>query len=163
MPDQPVILLAEDREDDIVLIRQAFKKGGVPQPTHVVRDGEQAIAYLAGYGEYANRAEYPLPSLLLLDLKMPRLDGFDVLNWIKKQPGLRALRVVVLTSSEHIFDVNRAYDLGANSFLVKPLDFDRFHETCYVIKNYWLSTIKTPPISRPSTAEQPTATTPPAP
>jgi CheY-like chemotaxis protein len=163
MPDQPVILLAEDREDDIVLIRGAFKKGGVPQPTHIVRDGEEVIAYLAGYGKYANRSEYPLPDLLLLDLKMPRLDGFDVLNWIKKQPGLRALRVVVLTSSEHISDVNRAYNLGANSFLVKPQDFDRFQETCYVIKNYWLSLITTPRVSRPSTAEQPTATTPPAP
>jgi CheY-like chemotaxis protein len=163
MPDQPVILLAEDREDDIVLIREAFKKGGVPQPTHVVRDGEGAIAYLAGHGEYADRAEYPLPSLLLLDLKMPRLDGFDVLSWIKRQPSLRAIRVVVLTSSEDIFDVNRAYEMGANSFLVKPQDFDRFVEACYVIRNYWLNLSKTPRISHPVSVEQPAATPPPAP
>jgi DNA-binding NarL/FixJ family response regulator len=91
---------------------------------------------------------------------MPRLDGFDVLKWIKKQPTLRALRVVVLTSSEDIFDVNRAYEMGANSFLVKPHDFDQFVEACYVIKNYWLNLSKTPRISRPSTVEQP-ATTPP--
>jgi CheY-like chemotaxis protein len=162
MSDQPVILLAEDREDDILLIRQAFKRGNIPQPTYVVRDGEEAVAYLAGDGKYANRDEYPLPALLLLDLKMPRLDGFEVLEWIRKQPSLRALRVVVLTSSEDIFDVNRAYELGANSFLVKPLDFELFVETCAVIKKYWLNLSKTPRISRPSTAEQPSATTPPA-
>jgi CheY-like chemotaxis protein len=162
MSDQPVILLAEDREDDILLIRQAFKRGNVPQPTHVVRDGEEAVAYLAGDGKYANRDEYPLPALLLLDLKMPRMDGFEVLEWIRKQPSLRPLRVVVLTSSEDIFDVNHAYELGANSFLVKPLDFELFVETCAVIKKYWLNLSATPRISRPSTVEQPIATTPPA-
>src|SRR5258705_8683596 len=116
MPDQAVILLAEDREDDIALIRKAFARAYVLNPLQVVRDGEEAIAYLSGEGKYSNRAEYPLPDLLLLDLKMPRIDGFEVLKWIREQPGLSALRVVVLTSSEDIRDVNVAYRLGANSF-----------------------------------------------
>src|SRR6266850_4379035 len=119
MSDQAVILLAEDREDDIVLVRRAFAKAYVLNPLQIVRDGEELVAYLKGEGKYANRAEYPLPDLLLLDLKMPRMDGFQVLEWIRQQPGLSNLRVVVLTSSENMRDVNRAYQLGANSFMVK--------------------------------------------
>src|ERR1051326_7062364 len=119
MPDNSVILLAEDREDDVLLIRRAFNKANLLNPLHVVQDGEEAIAYLKGEGQYANRAEYPLPSLLLLDLKMPRKNGFEVLQWIRQQPSLSALRVVVLTSSSEIQDVNMAYRLGSNSFLVK--------------------------------------------
>src|SRR5882762_10353741 len=113
MPDHAVILIAEDSEDDIVLIRRAFEKAKVLNPLHFVRDGAEAMAYLKGEGKYANRAEFPLPELLLLDLKMPRVDGFDVLRWIRQQPGLSTLRVVVLTSSEDIRDVNVAYRLGA--------------------------------------------------
>jgi CheY-like chemotaxis protein len=161
MSDQPVILLAEDREDDVLLVREAFKRGNITNPIHIVRDGEEVIAYLAGEGKFANRIEYPLPGLLLLDLKMPRLDGFDVLSWIRKQTGLRGLRIVVLTSSDQIFDVNRAYELGANSFLVKPHDFEQFVETCKKIKDYWLDMSKTPRISRPSNAEQPNGGPPP--
>src|SRR5438477_12877403 len=121
MPHISVILLAEDREDDVLLIRRAFNKANLLNPLHLVHDGDEAIAYLKGEGQFANRAEYPLPSLLLLDLKMPRRDGFEVLQWVREQSSLKALRVIVLTSSEHIQDVNRAYDLGANSFLVKPM------------------------------------------
>src|SRR3989442_654748 len=114
MPDISVFLLAEDREDDIILIRRAFHKAHLLNPVQVVRDGEETIAYLKGEGRYANRAEYPLPALLLLDLKMPRKDGFEVLRWIRQEPGLRSLRVVVLTSSDRLQDVNLAYQLGAN-------------------------------------------------
>jgi len=131
-------MLAEDLEDDILLIRTAFRKGNILNPLQVVRDGEEAIAYLQGEGKYANRLEYPLPDLLLLDLKMPRLDGFQVLRWIREQPGLRNLPVVVLTSSEQMRDVNEAYKLGANSFLVKPLEFDNFVETTRMLRDYWL-------------------------
>src|SRR5437660_5264305 len=125
-PDQSVILLVEDREDDVVLIRRAFDKAKVINPIQVVSNGEEAIWYLKGEGKYANRAEYPLPDLVLLDLKMPRVDGFEVLRWIRQQPGLSSVRVVVLTSSDQMRDVNEAYQLGANSFLVKPLEFERF-------------------------------------
>src|SRR5215471_9754217 len=124
MSDRSVIMVVEDNEDDIVLIRRAFERAYVINPLQVVRNGEEAIAYLKGIGKYANRPEYPLPDLVLLDLKMPGLDGFDVLRWIREQPGLQSLRVVVLTSSEQMRDVNLAYQLGANSFLVKPADFE---------------------------------------
>ena len=144
MPDQPVILLAEDREDDILLIRQAFHKGGINVPLFVVRDGEEVVAYLKGEGKFYNRDEYPLPSLLLLDLKMPRMDGFEVLKWIRAQPGFSTLRVVVLTSSERIRDVNIAYNLGANSFLVKPMDFEHVLELTKILKDYWLRLDKPP-------------------
>jgi len=148
MPDQTVILVAEDREDDVILIRQAFEKGGVRNPIFVVPDGEEAVSYLEGTGKYANRAEYPLPSLLLLDLKMPRKDGFEVLAWIRKQPGLKALRVVVLTSSELIYDVNLAYQLGASSFLVKPVDFENYTQLGQLVKKYWLVLDKAPTTHR---------------
>src|SRR5437879_1980484 len=99
MPDLSLILLVEDKEDDIFLIRRAFEKGGILNPLHVVRDGDEAIEYLAGEGKYNNRAEYPLPQLMLLDLKMPGTDGFEVLHWVRQQPGLSSLVIVVLTSS----------------------------------------------------------------
>src|SRR2546430_816526 len=117
MPEHALILLVEDREDDVILVRRAFGKANVLNPMHVVRDGAEAIAYLKGEGKYSNRAEYPLPELLLLDLKMPGTDGFEVLKWMRQQPGLQNLRVVVLTSSDQMRDVNTAYQLGANSFL----------------------------------------------
>jgi CheY-like chemotaxis protein len=138
VPDRGVILLVEDREDDILLVTRAFEKANFQNPMHVVRDGEEAVAYLKGEGKYSNRAEYPLPDLMLLDLRMPRMDGFEVLSWLRTQPGLGPMRVIVLTSCEDIRDVNLAYKLGANSFLVKPLDFEHFVETSKVLRNYWL-------------------------
>src|SRR5882762_10250247 len=150
MPDQAVILLAEDREDDIALVRKAFAKAYIQNPLHVVRDGEEAIAYLQGEGRYYNRDEYPLPDLLLLDLKMPRMDGFDVLKWLRQQPGLSSLRVVVLTSSEDMRDVNVAYKLGANSFMVKPMDFQNFVEMSKFLSGYWLRMSKSPDTARPA-------------
>jgi CheY-like chemotaxis protein len=144
MADQDLILLAEDRDDDILLIRNAFAKGALSNPLQIVRDGEEAIAYLSGVGRYNNRAEFPLPSLMLLDLKMPGLDGFDVLRWVRSQPGLSALRIVVLTSSDSIEDVNLAYQLGANSFMVKPMDFEDVVATTQFIKSYWIDLSKSP-------------------
>ena len=154
MADQAVILLAEDREDDILLIRKAFKKAFINNPLFVVRDGEEAIAYLKGEGKYFNRDEFPLPDLLLLDIKMPGVDGFGVLKWIRQQPSLSSLRVVVLTSSEDIQDVNIAYRLGANSFMVKPLDFENFLEMSRFLTSYWLQMSKTPETSRPARRTQ---------
>jgi CheY-like chemotaxis protein len=148
--DHSVILLVEDGEDDVLLIRQAFAKSNLSNPIQVVWDGEEAIAYLSGTGQYSNRTEYPLPDLVLLDLNMPAMDGFDVLKWIRGQPGLKALRVVVLTSSDQIRDVNQAYSLGANSFLVKPLDFDDFIQVSKSLQHYWLRLDKTPLTLRPN-------------
>ena len=149
MPDNALILIAEDREDDVLLIRRSFEKAGVTNPTQIVHNGEEAIAYLRGEGRFSNRAEYPLPALLLLDLKMTRKDGFEVLRWIRQQPTLKALRVIVLTSSEDIRDVNEAYQAGANSFLVKPMDFENSVEMAKFLKDYWLRMDKAPPLSRP--------------
>jgi CheY-like chemotaxis protein len=123
MYDHAVILVVEDRDDDILLIRRAFEKARLSNPLHFVRDGEEAVIYLRGEGIYSSRAEHPLPDLILLDLKLPKMDGFELLKWIREQPGIRALPVVVLTSSDQIRDVNRAYQLGANSFFVKELDW----------------------------------------
>jgi CheY-like chemotaxis protein len=96
------------------------------------------INYLKGEGVFSNRDKHPLPTLVLLDLKMPGVDGFDVLKWLRLQPGLRRLLVVVFTSSDYPGDVNRAYELGANSYLLKPLEFDKLQETARYLQNYWL-------------------------
>lgn len=133
-----LILIAEDNEDHVVLLRRSLQKGALLNPVFVVHDGEEAISYLKGEGKYADRYEYPLPSLLLLDLKMPRKNGFEVLEWIREQPGLRRLRVVVLTTSDAPNDIDRAYELGANAFMVKPLDRHHFLEVTEAIKGYWL-------------------------
>src|SRR5687768_15520533 len=107
--NQPIILIADDSENDVVMLRRAFRQAGVGVPVFVVDNGEEAIAYLSGAGKFANRDEFPLPDLFLLDLKMPRADGFDVLQWLQEQPDLARLRVIVLTNSDQIRDVNRAY------------------------------------------------------
>ena len=124
MLDSEVILLVEDQEDDVLLVQRAFRKAHLRNPLRVVRNGEEAIAYLQGDAPYNQREEYPLPTVMLLDLKMPRKNGFEVLEWIRQQPGLKTLRVVVLTASDQPQDVTRAYELGANCYLVKPTDFD---------------------------------------
>ena len=148
MSDEALFLLVEDAETDAILIRRAFQKGNIVNPLQVVTNGSDAIAYLKGEGIFANRAEYPLPELILLDLKLPGLDGFDVLRWIRQQPAFKALRVVVLTSSDRIQDVNLAYQLGANSFLVKPVDFERFVEISQALRGYWIWLSKAPEVSR---------------
>ena len=124
MVELGIILLVDDSPDDTELVRLAFKKAEIENPLKTVASGEEAMVYVRGTGKYANREEYPLPELILLDSKMPGVDGFEVLSWLKREPGLSKIPVVVLTSSEQMKDVNRAYELGANSFLVKPFDFD---------------------------------------
>jgi len=151
--DVGVILLAEDDEVAVLLTRRAFAKAGLINPVHVVSDGEEAIAYLSGTGKYANRCEYPLPILLLLDLKMPRKGGLEVLEWIRQQPSLSALRVIVLTTSDLVQDVNRAYQLGANSYIVKPVDMEQFVRVSQAVKGYWLWMNKAPEIARPDSYE----------
>jgi CheY-like chemotaxis protein len=141
-------MIVEDREDDILLMRKAFDRASLTSPIQIVRSGEEAIAYLSGEGKYANRAEYPLPALILLDLKMPGMDGFEVLAWIRKQDGIRGLPVVVLTSSSEMRDVNRAYALGANSFFVKELDFQHAVDLSQILRQYWIHKALTPETTR---------------
>jgi len=151
--EEAVFLLVDDNEDHVMLLRRAFLKSNVLNPLQVVRNGQEAILYLQGAGRYRNRSEFPLPKIVLLDLKMPGVDGFDVLRWIRQQPELRALRVVVLTSSDAIRDVNLAYELGANSFLVKPMDFEDLAQLTQAIRGYWIWHDKAPEVSR-STADR---------
>ena len=138
LPDHLIILIVEDRKDDVILIRRAFLQAKVANPVHIVSDGEEAMSYLEGVGQYRDRAQFPLPDLVLLDLKMPKVDGFELLRWIRSQPNLKALRVVVLTSSEDIYDINKAYELGANSFLVKPHEFINFTAMMRTLGSFWL-------------------------
>jgi CheY-like chemotaxis protein len=144
MRNEALILLVEDREDDVLLMLRSFEKAGIKNAIQVVGDGEQAIQYLSGQGKYSNRGAYPLPELVLLDLKLPGVDGFEVLRWIRTNSQLPGLRVVVLTSSDSVRDVNLAYSLGANSFLVKPMDFNRFVELSGLIADTWFLWSQTP-------------------
>jgi len=132
------VLIAEDDPSDVFLLQRAFNAAGVPASLHFVRDGQEAIDYLGGEANYADRTAYPLPDLMLLDLKMPRLNGFDVLQWLRQQPGLKRLLVTILTSSDQARDIDRAYDLGANSYLLKPHGSGELAELVQRVERYWL-------------------------
>ena len=135
---QHTLLLVEDKSNDVLLIRRALTKAGIVNPLQVVSDGDQAVAYLAGEGDYGDRDRFPLPGVVLLDLKLPRRSGLEALAWLRQQPGLKRLPVVVLTSSTENRDINRAYDLGANSYLVKPVEFGPLLEMLKMFGPYWL-------------------------
>ncbi|MBN2093368.1 response regulator [candidate division KSB1 bacterium] len=132
------ILLVEDDPNDVLLIKRAFLKSNITNPIQVVDNGEEAIFYLAARGNFKNRRQFPLPVLILLDLKLPRKSGHEVLEWLNKQPCLKRIPVIVLTSSQQSLDINRAYDLGANSYLVKPVTFDNLQALMNNVKSYWL-------------------------
>ena len=137
-PSVHTILLVEDNPNDVILIERAFRKANIANPLQRVTDGEQAVAYLAGERPYAERARCPLPVLMLLDLKLPRKSGLEVLEWLRDQPSLKRLPVIVLTSSKEAVDINRAYELGANSYLVKPMAFDDLLNMIKALNLYWL-------------------------
>lgn len=132
------ILLAEDDQNDIMLIRRAFTKSHVVNPIACVENGEEVVNYLSGSGAYSDREQHPLPFMLLLDLKLPRMSGHEVLKWLRAQQGLKRLPVVVLTSSREPADINKAYELGANSYLVKPVVFEEFTTLLKQLQVYWL-------------------------
>lgn len=146
-----MFLLVEDDENDVILVRRAFSKSQLLNPLAVVRNAEEAMAYFMGIGAYKNRSEYPLPSLVLLDLKMPGMSGIEFLQWLRQQPGYGSTRVVILTSSSLTRDVNAAYQAGANSFLIKPVDFERFVEITSALSGYWMRTDVAPETQRPFT------------
>ena len=131
--DRQTILLVEDNEDDVFMMRRTFQKAGVPNPLQVVADGEQAMAYLKGLGAFSDRQAYPLPLLILLDLNMPKKSGLEVLAWLRQQPGLRRITVHVLTASTRTADVLQALELGANAYIVKPSRI----ETLANLLNLW--------------------------
>lgn len=124
MIEDPIVLLVDDSQNDAMLMRTVFERAGFVQPMRLAVDGNDAIAYLHGDGRYSDRKLFPLPTTVLLDLNMPRMDGFEVLDWIRHQPELRRMRVYILSASSRPQDIERAYDLGANSYLVKPGNLD---------------------------------------
>jgi len=132
------ILLVEDSGDDAVLVKRAFRNANLANPIEVVTDGDRAVAYLSGEGEYVDRDRFPLPILMLLDLKLPRRSGFEVLEWLRAQPGIGRMRVVVLTSSKESADIDRAHEIGANSYLVKPVGLEQLIEMVRTLNLYWL-------------------------
>jgi CheY-like chemotaxis protein len=158
MIENKCILLVEDDPDDALLIQRAFQRAGLKDILKIVRDGEQAINYLRGHGEFADREKFPAPFLMLLDLKMPGTDGFDVLTWVRSDPALKLLLVVVLTSSNLQADVDRAYALGANSYLVKPVEFDEMVRMIQRFEIYWTELNRVP--TSPATAFRPVMTVP---
>ena len=131
------ILHVEDDPNDVLLVERAIKKCNAPVLLRSVGDGDKAVAYLKGDESFSNREQFPLPNLVLLDLKMPRKSGLEVLGWIRENAELKRLPVVIFTSSKHDQDINRAYDLGANSYLVKPVGFDSLLDTVKQIQAYW--------------------------
>lgn len=139
------ILLVEDSRMDVELTLDAFREARPLNEIHVAPNGQTALDYLFGRGPYADRETYPLPHLILLDLKLPGIDGFEVLCQLKSTPVLKRLPVVILTSSEEEGDRARSYDIGANSYLVKPVSFEGFLGVVQLIDGYWLSLNIAPP------------------
>jgi len=138
------ILLAEDDENDVMLMKMAYSRIQMANPLFVVNDGAKVIEYLDGHGEYADRNRSPLPFLLLLDLKMPRKNGFEVLSWIRSNPGLKRLAVVIFTSSQEPKDINLAYDLGANSYATKQDNLDSLVDVLKRLEGWWIAVNKIP-------------------
>lgn len=138
MTSQMPLLLVEDNEDDAFLMKRSLKAAGIDQPLHLAEDGQQAIDYLAGRGPYADRAKYPLPAFIFLDLKLPYKSGHEVLAWIRNQRELAEVIVVVLTSSNQPSDLEEAYRLGANSYVVKPPATEQLVRLALAFKHYWM-------------------------
>jgi len=135
---QFTVLLVEDDLNDIFLVKRAFKAARLQNPLQVVTDGLEAIDYLRGEGRYADRSLYPLPKLIVMDIKMPLRSGFEVLEWVKAHDGhLRRIPIVIVSSSDDPQDINRAYDLGANAYMIKPMDYRAVERLFESITHYW--------------------------
>ena len=132
------ILHVEDNEDDQFFLKRAFAAAGIENTIYFVEDGQKAIDYLSSRGPYADRQLYATPCIVILDLKLPKMHGLDVLRWIRAHKELKGIVVVILSSSPLRNDVDTAYDLGVNSFIVKPLTADQMSNIARLIKQYWL-------------------------
>jgi two-component system response regulator len=143
-----VILLVEDNADDEALTLRALKKNNIRNEVVVARDGSEALDYLFGSGAHAGRDLRVMPQIILLDLKLPKVDGFEVLNRMRSNEATKLLPVVILTTSNEDQDRIRGYDLGANSFVRKPVEFDKFIEAVRQLGLYWLILNEAPPVLR---------------
>ena len=138
MTSADLILHVENEADDVFIVQRAMKKIGIANPTAHVENGELAVDYLSGCIPITDKTENRLPSLILLDLSMPRMGGIEVLRWIRSQPIIKRIIVVVLTSSQNQDDITAAYDNGANGYLVKPVGAPEFQSVLASLKNFWL-------------------------
>jgi CheY-like chemotaxis protein len=138
MSEFPIILHVEDDPNDVMLVELIHRKGKFESRLEVVGDGELAIGYLAGLDSFADRSLHPFPKLVLLDLKLPKKTGLEVLHWMRSNATTRRLPVLMLTSSNQPEDIKSAYDLGANSYLMKPADLDTLARMLKTIHDYWL-------------------------
>ncbi|HYF00907.1 MAG TPA: response regulator [Planctomycetota bacterium] len=132
------ILLVEDRPDEVELMKQALFQAGIPNPVHVVSDGAEAITYLQDREKTLDRIQRPLPCLILVDIKLPKLSGLDVVSWLKAHARLKRIPAIVVTSSREISDMDKAYSAGVNSYLVKPTSFREFVEKMKITGTYWI-------------------------
>jgi CheY-like chemotaxis protein len=133
------ILAAEDEESDRMILELAFQRAKLPHPLVIVRDGQEAVDYLCGRGIYADRSAHPLPALLVFDLKMPRMSGFDVLAWVAMQPAFKEIPAVVLSSSADESDMKKARQMGAREYFVKPHSLDELMKITHQMQSRWLS------------------------
>jgi CheY-like chemotaxis protein len=145
-PLNQTILLIEDYGDDVFAMERALAEANITNPLQVVTDGQQALDYLSGTGQYANRTQYPLPFLVFLDLKLPFVDGFEILAWIRQEAALKSMIVIVLTGSAESRDQDKAYALGARSYLVKPPMAETLKGIFESLKSFWLSKADETPI-----------------
>jgi len=143
-PRIDIVLLAEDDEDDVLLIKEAFAESGISMEMHSVLDGEELLEYLFRKGKYEDPCLYPEPSLILLDLNMPRKDGREALAVIKAHPVLRKIPIVVLTTSRESVDIQQCYEMGASSYITKPNSFNALVDILKAVGNYWLQTVELP-------------------
>jgi CheY-like chemotaxis protein len=138
MSDAPrTILLVEDNDDDVFVFERVLRKAAIENPLHIARHGQEAVDYLGGVGQYADRESFPLPFIIFLDLKLPYLSGFEVLRWIRSYSELAEIVVIVLTSSPEEKDHERAYGLGARSYLIKPPRPDMLLDLAKSLQSYW--------------------------
>jgi CheY-like chemotaxis protein len=131
------ILIIEDQENDVILLKAALSRAGIVNLIRVVRDGQEALDYLRGQGKYADRSNFPFPSIIFTDLKMPRVSGFDLLEWLREHPDCCSIPVVILTASRIDTDIRRAYRLGANAYLVKPSTLEDLQAMVKTACDFW--------------------------
>lgn len=138
-PPAATILVVEDDPNDQLFIKEGLREAGAVCPIHVVSDGVEAIAYMRGEGKYAEREKFAYPTFIIMDLKMPRVDGFGVLEFLKKNPAWKIVPAVVLSASSDLDDIKKSYMLGASSYHVKPQNMDKLRRQLKVLYDYWLT------------------------